>query len=79
MSFCRNTSQQLNLLDPIYNLTERENKRLKNSWAETFSKEVFSLINEERFSVIYSDNPASRPNNPVNVNFGLLILKEIFS
>ena len=79
MSFCRNTSQQLNFLDSIYTLTERENKRLKNSWAETFSKEVFSLINEERFSVIYSDNPASRPNNPVNVNFGLLILKEIFS
>lgn len=79
MSFCRNTSQQLNLFDPLYNLTEREQKRLKNSWAETFSNEIFPLINEERFSVLYSDNPASRPNNPVNVYMGLLMLKEIFT
>lgn len=79
MSFCRNTSQQMNLMDPIYQLTERERKRLKNSWAEKFSNEIFPLINEERFSVLYSDNPASRPNNPVNVYVGLLMLKEIFT
>lgn len=63
----------------IYQLTERELKRLRNSWAEKFSNEIFPLINEERFSVLYSNNPASRPNNPVNVYVGLLILKEIFS
>jgi hypothetical protein len=79
MSFCPNTSQQMNLFDPIYQLTERERKHLKNSWAEKFSHEIFPLINEERFSVIYSDNPATRPNNPVNVYIGLLMLKEIFT
>ncbi len=79
MSFCPNTSQQMHLSDPIYRLTDREQKRLKNSWAEKFSNDIFPLINEERFSVIYSDNPATRPNNPVNVYFGLLILKEIFA
>lgn len=79
MSFCRNTSQQVNIFDPIYQLTEREQKYLKNSWAEKFSREIFPLINEERFSVIYSDNPATRPNNPVNVYIGLLLLKEIFT
>jgi len=79
MSFCKNTSQQLNIFDPIYSLTEREIKRLINSWAEIFSKEVFPLISEDRFSVLYSDNPASRPNTPVNVNMSLLMLKEIFS
>ena len=79
MSFCSNTSQQMHLSDPIYQLTDREQKRLKNSWAEKFSNDIFPLINEERFSVIYSDNPATRPNNPVNVYFGLLILKEIFT
>ena len=78
MSFCRNTAQQMNMFDPLYKLTEREKKRLKNSWAEEFSKIIFPLINEERFSVLYSDNPASRPNNPVNVYLGLLMLKEIF-
>lgn len=69
----------MSLMDPIYQLTERELKRLRNSWAEKFSSEIFPLINEERFSVLYSNNPASRPNNPVNVYVGLLILKEIFS
>ncbi len=78
MSFCRNTSQQLNVFDAIYQLTEREQKRLKNSWAEKFGHEVFPLINEERFSVLYSNNPATRPNNPVNVYVGLLMLRELF-
>jgi hypothetical protein len=52
---------------------------LKNSWAEQFSKEIFPIINENRFLVIYSGNPATRPNNSVNVYVGLLMLKEIFT
>ena len=67
------------MFDPLLNLTDREQKRLKNSWAEIFSKEIFPLINESRFSVLYSKNHASRPNNPVNVYMGLLLLKEIFT
>jgi hypothetical protein len=65
--------------DSLYNLTEREMKHLMSSWAETFSKKIFPFIKEDRFSILYSDNPASRPNNPVNVYFGLLILREIFN
>lgn len=79
MSFCRNISQQISLDDTLYGLTERENKILKNSWSEEFSNTIFPLINEERFSVLYSNNPASRPNNPVNVYMGLLMLKDIFT
>lgn len=79
MSFCRNISQQISLDDTLYGLTERENKVLKKSWAEEFSNTIFPLINEERFSVLYSNNPASRPNNPVNVYMGLLMLKDIFT
>lgn len=67
------------MFDALSNLTERERKRLKNSWSEKFSSEIFPLINEDRFSVIYSSNYASRPNNPVNVYLGLLMLREIFS
>ena len=78
MAFCRNTFQQMTVFDQLNHLTEREKKRLKNSWAEVFSNTIFPMINEERFSVIYSDNPATRPNNPVNVNVGLLMLREIF-
>jgi len=37
-------------------LTEREMKYLKGSWAETFSKKIFSFIEEDKFSVLYSDN-----------------------
>jgi len=64
--------------DSASNLTEREQKRLKNSWADRFSNDIFPMINEERFSVLYSDNPATRPNNPVNVTVGALMLKSIF-
>ena len=78
MSFCHNISQQMFIEDPLYKLTEREQKFLKNSWAEEFSNTIFPLINEDRFSVLYSSNPASRPNTPVNVILGILMLKEIF-
>ena len=79
MSFHLNNAQQMALDDSLLSLTEREMKYLKDSWAETFSKEIFPFIKEDRFSVLYSDNPASRPNNPVNVYFGPLILRDIFN
>ena len=79
MSFCRNTSQQFSIFDSLNNLTDRERKMLKNTWAEKFCNDIFPLIDEDRFSVLYSNNHASRPNNPANVNIGLLMLKEIFS
>ena len=79
MSFHLNNAQQMAINDSLLSLTEREMKHLKGSWAETFSKKIFPFIEEDRFSVLYSDNPASRPNNPVNIYFGLLILREIFN
>ena len=59
MSFHLNTNQQMALHDSLLSLTEREMKHLKGSWAETFSKKIFPFITEDRFSVLYSDNPAS--------------------
>jgi hypothetical protein len=67
----------MKLDDRLYSLTERELRYLKNSWAEGFANIVFPAINEERFAVLYSDNPASRSNTPINVIIGALILKEI--
>lgn len=78
MSFSKNSAQQASLFNPIYGLTDRERKTLASSWATVFSEEIFPAIDEERFSVLYSDNPASRPNTPVNILVGACLLKEIF-
>jgi hypothetical protein len=72
MSFQLNSKPQMAINDALLSLTERETKYLKDSWAETFSKKIFPFIDEDRFKVLYSDNPA-------NVYFGLLILIEIFN
>lgn len=77
MSFKSNKYQQLSLTDSFSNLTPREQKVLENSWAKPFAEEIFPAIDEERFSVLYSSK-ASRPNAPVNVIVGALILKELF-
>ena len=75
MSFVKNDNQQLTLLDSTFNLTEREKRMLEKSWAKTFADKVFPAIDENIFSVLYSEK-ASRPNTPVNVIVGALILME---
>ena len=75
MAFVANTTQQLTLTDSTFNLTEREKRFLEKSWAKTFAEKVFPAIDENIFSPLYSDK-ASRPNTPVNVIIGALILKE---
>ena len=79
MAFVRNQRQQISISDTANGMTERNKKMLEKSWAESFSRNIFPRINEERFSVLYSSNPASRPNTPVNVIIGLLLLKEMFT
>lgn len=75
MAFVSNTNQQMSLADSTFHLTDRERKFLEKSWAKTFADKVFPAIDETIFSVLYSDK-ASRPNTPVNVIVGALILKE---
>ena len=75
MAFVANDNQQLTLADSTLNLTQREKRVLEKSWAKTFAEKVFPAIDESVFSVLYSDK-ASRPNTPVNVIVGALILKE---
>ena len=69
----------MRLDDPTNNMPDYLQEYLENSWAHPFQKYIFPAINEERFSVLYSDNKASRPNSPVNVIIGLLIIKELFN
>ena len=78
MSFRKNDSQQMTLFDhALFGLTAREQKALEHSWAKVFAEDVFPSIDESRFSVLYSDK-SSRPNTPVNVIIGALLLKELF-
>ena len=77
MSFKENSCQQLSFSDSFFVLTAREQKALEKSWAKIFADEIFPAIDEKRFSVLYSEN-ASRPNTPVNVIVGALIIKELF-
>ena len=77
MSFKENAYQQLSITDSFTSLTAREQKALEKSWAKIFADELFPAIDEKRFSVLYSDQ-ASRPNTPVNVIVGALIIKEMF-
>ena len=77
MSFKENSCQQISITDSFSTLTAREQKALEKSWAKVFADEIFPAIDEQRFSVLYSDK-ASRPNTPVNVIVGALIIKELF-
>ena len=79
MSFRTNDSQQISMFDSFNLLTEREQKALVRSWAKVFAEEIFPTIDEERFSVLYSEDKASRPNTPVNIIIGALILKELLN
>ena len=79
MSFTTNESQQLSLEDSFLNSNDRTKKFVMTSWAKGFADVIFPAINEKRFSVLYSDTKASRPNNPVNAVIGSLILKELFN
>lgn len=78
MAFVENDNQQITLEDSTFNLTEREKKFLDKSWAKVFAEKIFPAIHEDDFSALYS-NKISRPNTPVNVIVGALILKEALS
>lgn len=76
MAFVENTNHQLTFDDSFFGLTEREKSFLLKSWAKPFADVIFPAINEKPFAVLYSNLDATRPNTPVNVIIGALILKE---
>ena len=77
MSYKSNPSQQVGLNDRFNNMTETEKKVLMGSWGKDFSDNIFPYICEDRFAVLYSDKKASRPNTPVNIIVGAMIIKEV--
>jgi hypothetical protein len=72
-----NKHKQLSLISSVNDLPEKHQLRLDESWAGTFYREFFCLIDETIFSDLYSEKP-SRPNIAVNVLVGLEVLKAAF-
>ncbi len=75
--FSKNEFQQLSFNDSVLDMPEYLKKIFEDSWTYPFQQVIFPSIDEDRFEVLYSDK-LSRPNSPVNVIIGALILKEIF-
>ena len=75
--FRRNNAQQITMEDSYLRLPEHVRRLVDKSWAKDFAQIVFPAIKEERFAVLYSGE-GSRPNTPVNVIVGSLMLKEYF-
>ena len=65
---------QIPLTSNVDELPEKLRKRLENSWAGVFYREIYIRIDESPFAELYADCP-SRPNVAVNVLVGLEFLK----
>ena len=65
---------QIPLTSNVDELPEKLRKRLENSWAGVFYREIYSRIEEETFAELYADC-GSRPNVAVNTLVGLEFLK----
>ena len=79
MSFVLNDSRQISLFDDLAFLSKRKLQMIEKSWAQAFSDHIFTRINEHIFAPLYSENTNSRPNAPINVVVGALILKDFIN
>ena len=68
---------QTTILQTHLYLPDKLNKKLKQSWAEVFRKDIMPIIPEEEFRELYSEN-MGRPCVPVALLIGLSILKEMY-
>lgn len=71
------THRQQDLFSIETQLGPKLRKRLRASREYEFYKRVFTRIPEEQFAELYADNEATRPNTPVNIMIGALILQHM--
>jgi hypothetical protein len=57
--------RQTDMFSAAMQLSEKRQRMLERSWAETFYRDLFCRIDEEIFRCLYSDE-WSRPNAPIN-------------
>lgn len=77
MAFSSNDYQQLGLGDRAMALSERQKRRIDNSWAGAFASRIFPSIDDRLFLPLYS-SASAKPSSPVNVLVGGLILEALF-
>ena len=74
----RKRSPQSSIFESSNLVSRKKAERLGKSWAEPFRTHALPLIDEEHFAPLYhQDN--GRPNQPVQIVFGTLLLKEMFN
>ena len=75
----RPSDPQLPLFDPTRLMTDRQRRRCEVAWPGTFREKVLPLLRqvEGRFAVLFSATEG-RPNRPVELVLGALILKDLF-
>ncbi len=64
---------QCELFNTSSYLNQRVRNRLDGSWAPLFYENVFCMIDESPFAILYADQ-VGRPNFPVNILLGLEII-----
>lgn len=75
MTFKPSNYHEIDLLKYSYLHMSRHAKiQLKKSWADPFSKAIFTAINEECFNVFYHEDNG-RPPTPINYVLAALIIK----
>lgn len=73
----RRRTPQSSMFESSYLIPRKKADRLSKTWAEPFRSHALPLIDEDQFASLYCpDN--GRPNQPVQIVFGTLILKEMF-
>ena len=74
----RKRSAQSSIFESSYLVPRQKAERLSQTWAEPFRTQALPLIDEGQFAGLYSQE-IGRPNAPVQIVFGVLILKEMFN
>ena len=70
------SKEQIKMFSKQDNWSKYKIKRIKNGWAEIFRTTIMPKINEKPYNVLYSEK-GSRPNTPVNILVGILIIKSL--
>ena len=70
-------NNQFSMASSFYWMKEEYRQILANGWPGCFRKNITEKIDEVPYAVLYSDLP-SRPNAPIRVQIGMMLLEVLF-